>query len=377
MVDTQSLSEYLISEVSIPVGTPLSSPVLIDKILGLIYGNALGDALGVRTEFLSSAQSKSIWRDQDYSLLNWPEPRRFPEGDWTDDTDQMVLILQGYLEHSSIKPTDFAKKLIGWRNNGFPELGDVCGTGIGYTVMSVMRNDNFLWEPSLASLQVWAGHRCNLAANGALMRTSILGVINYQDLTKVIKQTIDIGITTHSDPKSLTACVAETSAIALMLQGVSPEQSTETAKSLSRVFIEKYTLKLEEVVTAKFNEEIKESFLKNKSTNNYSRELLDKYLDSEFDALLPIDGEDLGYAYICLGCAMWAVKQDVWIEAIGRMILEGGDADTNAAAAGAILGCKLGCSNLPQNLIAQLTHKAWLDEQIVRLLVMMGLQPTS
>ena len=38
------------------------------------------------------------------------------------------------------------------------------------------------------------------------MRTSILGVINYSDITQVIKQTIDIGITTHTDPRSLAAC---------------------------------------------------------------------------------------------------------------------------------------------------------------------------
>ena len=42
---------------------------------------------------------------------------------------------------------------------------------------------------------------------------------------------------------------------------------------------------------------------------------------------------------------------------MSEIILQGGDADTNAAVAGALLGAKLGFGSLPQNLIEQLRHK--------------------
>ena len=373
MVDTQSLSEFIVSQVSIPASSPLSPELLISKILGVIYGTALGDALGARTEFASSSRAKSLWKDQAYSLLDWPEYHGSPPGDWTDDTDQMIVILQSYIRTSKVDPKAFAKNLLFWKNCGFPELGDTYGEGIGYTVMNVLKNPKFLVEPCLASLQVWTENGCNLAANGALMRTSILGVINYSDITQVIKQTIDIGITTHTDPRSLAACVAQTSAIALMLQGVDSEIAVETGKNLTRVFIEKYTEELEKIIVTGFDEEIKEVFMNNK--HNFSRETLDKYLNCEFEDLLPIDGEDQGYAYICLGCAYWAVRQEVWIDGISRIILEGGDADTNAAAAGAILGCKVGVLNLPQDLLSQLTHRTWLDAKISRLFELLNLIP--
>ena len=375
MIDTHSLSQSILSEISLPTAEPLAPSILIDKILGLIYGNALGDALGVRTEFLSSSDAKSIWQGQSFSLLGWSEPQRFPIADWTDDTDQMVLILQSYLETTTVNPLDFAKRLLSWRNSGFPELGDTKGLGMGYTVSRVISNKQFLKNPFSAALRVWTNKGCNLAANGALMRTSILGVINYGDLSQVIKQTCDIGMTTHADPRSLAACVAHTAAVALMLQGVDSDIAIGTAGNIARVFIERYTEALEGIVNKNCDEKAKEAFCANK--NHFSREVLDRYLGCEFQDILPIDGEDLGYAYICLGCAFWAAKQAGWIESIGRIVLEGGDADTNAAASGAILGCKLGLGNLPQDLLAQLRHKDWLDSKISTLFSVMHLSEHS
>ena len=43
---------------------------------------------------------------------------------------------------------------------------------------------------------------------------------------------------------------------------------------------------------------------------------------------------------------------------------QGGDADTNAAVAGALLGCKLGSrDHMPETWLHQLKHRDWLDEQ--------------
>lgn len=47
-------------------------------------------------------------------------------------------------------------------------------------------------------------------------------------------------------------------------------------------------------------------------------------------------------------------------------LFQGGDADTNGAAAGALLGCKLGVNNLPPTWIGGLRHKDWLDDIIQR-----------
>lgn len=51
------------------------------------------------------------------------------------------------------------------------------------------------------------------------MRTSILGTIHFQDLSKVIENTKNACKITHADPRCVASCVAVTIAIALMMQG--------------------------------------------------------------------------------------------------------------------------------------------------------------
>ena len=44
---------------------------------------------------------------------------RWAPGDWTDDTDQMILLLQSILEfHGDVYPVDFAQRLKNWVQKG-------------------------------------------------------------------------------------------------------------------------------------------------------------------------------------------------------------------------------------------------------------------
>ena len=51
------------------------------------------------------------------------------------------------------------------------------------------------------------------------MRTSVLGIVNFDDLEKVKENTRQISRVTHIDTRCVASCVAVTVAIALMLQG--------------------------------------------------------------------------------------------------------------------------------------------------------------
>jgi len=53
-------------------------------------------------------------------------------------------------------------------------------------------------------------------------------------------------------------------------------------------------------------------------------------------------------------------------------IIEGGDVDTNGAAAVALLGAFLGNTNLPQYWANGLAHKEWLASKISRLTTIVG-----
>jgi ADP-ribosylglycohydrolase len=66
-------------------------------------------------------------------------------GDFTDDTDQMLLILENFLENQGkFDHVQFADNLLRWAYSGFPELGDTGGMGIGATVSAVLRHEGTL-----------------------------------------------------------------------------------------------------------------------------------------------------------------------------------------------------------------------------------------
>ena len=48
------------------------------------------------------------------------------------------------------------------------------------------------------------------------------------------------------------------------------------------------------------------------------------------------------------------------------LLLQGGDADTNGAVAGAMLACELRHTNKLPKTWTQFQHKEWLDSQIMR-----------
>ena len=367
-LNTTKLSNTILESLSIPSVPGLSPSELKDKIRGVIFGNALGDALGLRTEFQSTSSSKSIWGSTNLQLLDWPEYRRsLPRADWTDDTDQMILIIDGFLHSSSVNQQDFARRLIDWRDHGFSELGDSKGMGIGSTVNSVLKQPGFTEDPFLAAFDVWEKSWYQLAANGALMRSSVLGVIGFQDLRQVVKQTIEITNVTHADPRCVATCTAFTSFIALTLLGHSFESAYEYSVEIGKRTLEVYTSKIEKKMISLGKFKFREKFEKEKN-ESFLIGLFEKYLDKELDQIGPFDREDLGYTYLCFGTAFWAVRQVLWTDAIREICIRGGDADTNAAVAGAALGCKVGFRGLPGDLVQQMIHFECLWQKVERLL---------
>ncbi len=112
---------------------------LIDKILGVLYGNALGDAFGLSTEFMDREDISQCYPTG--TTIPFPDFKRnhhnsrWESGDWTDDTDQMILICETIIETRKADILLFAKKLKHWISNGFPQLGDC--TSMSYRHLNI------------------------------------------------------------------------------------------------------------------------------------------------------------------------------------------------------------------------------------------------
>ena len=160
------------------------------------------------------------------------------------------------MQHSGeVDRVDFATRLLRWAYEGFAELGnsihslftfiikcisgDSGGMGIGATVSEVLRHGSFLSNPHEAARDVWLKRKMSIAreyfrelpafwfscfvsiANGAVMRTSVLGIPHFYNIPKVVAQTRDICCVTHTDLRCQASCVAVTAAISAMLKGES------------------------------------------------------------------------------------------------------------------------------------------------------------
>jgi ADP-ribosylglycohydrolase len=120
---------------------------VIDRLLGCAYGQALGDAYGLSTEFETQKKvarnypnASELIPFPNYILTN--HSRRWESGDWTDDTDQWILILETLIEDNGDERI-FVKKLKRWIEHGFPELGDFAGMGLGANVQKVITSTIF------------------------------------------------------------------------------------------------------------------------------------------------------------------------------------------------------------------------------------------
>jgi len=315
-----------------------NQPISIqDRIKGVIYGHAIGDAIGLGTEFLDKRQIK-IFYPKGFSnydqTISDKHRSRWKKGEWTDDTDQMLCILESILKNENIVVTDIAKRIYDWAYSG--------GRGLGNTVYNVISSPKFLFEPHEVAEHFWINSGKNLAANGAVMRTSILGIWDFAKIENVKQNTENTAKITHYDPRCIGSCVAVTSTISKILQG-----ETDFNK-LNDLAIDS---------TKEYDDRIKDYLILAKEKNT--------------DKLQLDEVKSIGYTLKALGAGFWALQQNDFKKAILEIINQGGDSDTNGAVAGGLLGAKLGFSGLPQDWIDGLVNKEKLNCLIDKLITLM------
>ncbi|KAG0322194.1 hypothetical protein BGZ97_008346 [Linnemannia gamsii] len=211
--------------------TPLSTLTkdqLHDRIRGILYGNAVGDAYGLATEFMSKKNARHLYgngpiafgSEPGYPIWEDTHRSKWDRNDFTDDTDQLLLILQS-LEQTRdgrLHATNFAKRLKEWSVIGFPELGTP-PRGIGYTVGSTLTHPDFRFNPHKAAFDIWDSRGRSLAANGAVMRTSVLGIESFWDEHRVVENTLAAAKVTHADPRSIISALIASVLISRLLRG--------------------------------------------------------------------------------------------------------------------------------------------------------------
>ena len=150
----------------------MENETLKERFLGTIFGQAVGDALGLSTEFMSKQEVDRFYPNgiEDYSqIVQDDHRRRWQRGDWTDDTDMMLCILDSFVACQKVDTLDIARRFKEWMMNG--------GMGIGRHTYNVMALGDYTSNPQKAAEIIWKMGKKKAAANGAVMRTSVVGLM--------------------------------------------------------------------------------------------------------------------------------------------------------------------------------------------------------
>lgn len=366
----------------------LSQATLHDRLVGSLFGSALGDAIGLYTEFLSAELSLKAYPSKTFTLHPENQATAFRRdhhrnfhrtGEWTDDTDHALLILLSFLHHNgkNLSPSDFTARLSIWVRMGLRAL-DTLPLGLGRTVGAIVRSKTYLDDPEAAARAFWISTSYRVAPNGSLMRTHPLGLAC---LNKTVEETFqvaaDFSVVTHTDPRCIISCVVGTALVRGLVRG-DICKNAHIDEMIEQGLAWYLKVRERELEDPSRKDEPKldvEEFYKHAK----AAKLADLQLDEDYK---------IGYVYKTFGSGVLLLRQamrqlqasrtplqtelTIFEPLITDLIMEGGDADTNACFAGSLVGALIGYKALPAHWRDGLRHGSWLLGKAEGLSVTLG-----
>ena len=300
-----------------------------DKVLGVLLGQAVGDALGLPAEHKDRAWCQHKYRDGGPRTFERVErPSRgevFEAGEWSDDTDQALILVDSWLANDCVNLQDVAKRLTEWAKTQ---------KGMGSHTRTVLEQPDFLRDPDTAAYRVWNEGGRGAAPNGAVMRAAVCGLFD-PNFDVVWEVAMSYARVTHTDPRCQISAAMVAGLVNLLVRGERIDAAIDVV---------------------------------------YGKQARDPdggFAIPEENTLW--DGATQGFTFKPLQAAIRALRlldelrpnaseaRTVVPLLLARQIREGGDTDTNAAVTGAVLGAAVGCG--PFYAIGTPLREAWLVER--------------
>jgi len=240
--------------------------------------------------------------------------------------------------------------------------------GLGRLVGTVVATKAFDVEPERVAREHWEKTGKKAAPNGSLMRTHPLGLVCLlREEEEAFVLAANMSRVTHADPRCVLACVIGTG----LVRGVARGEAV-TEEDVDGVV-----------------ERAREWFVG--QGGEVDRAELEGYIKPESLAALKLDDSAaIGYVYKTLGSGLLLlrlamrrveesggsllVRSKLFEELITDLIMCGGDADTNACFAGALVGGYLGYGLLPDHWKHGLKHEEWFLNKAEALCKVLGIQ---
>jgi ADP-ribosyl-[dinitrogen reductase] hydrolase len=280
---------------------------IAERIVGSVLGLALGDALGAPFEGRRAAEVPDPLPALELPWMG------LPPGSTTDDTAMARNLVRSLSARGELDPDDLVARHLEWFRSGPPDVG-----AFTQRVLSRVDRGEDAFDVAKA---VWEERGPEVSAgNGSVMYCAPLGLAYANRAEELSEVAPTLSALTHHDERCRTAVLAVTLTVAALVRGQSPEGAVAAG--------------LNAVVDREGGEEL-------------------EYLVEMAGVGRRIDGPDQGFCLFTAGVALQSLLGTGDFETeVKRVVALGGDTDTNAAVAGALLGALVGEGGLPH---------AWLD----------------
>jgi ADP-ribosyl-[dinitrogen reductase] hydrolase len=288
-------------------------PELVSRARGALLGLVAGNQLGVPTEHLGTPEAiRKAFPNGITDLA--PPPKNSP---YDDDAAMALLLGESLLECNGFDATDVARRWVKWMK--------VDGRGIGLTTRRALTLIDRGKEPFEAGRLVRQENPLRAAGNGSVMRCAPVALRYREDLDRLIRVSTQQAGITHSDERCTWGAAAVNLAVRELLHG-------------NIYFVDEVLHRLRDRAPRALVEAI----------HRVPREGQDE---------LPVAvAGETGYVVHCVEIAFWFATHDRTLEdALVYLAQAGGDTDTNAAVAGALLGARYGETALPPR---------WMDQMV-------------
>lgn len=304
------------------------------KYAGCLLGSAIGDALGMQTEGMNATeimQTYNVLYDYGPGRPGSPNEKLRP-GQYTDDTEQTIILARTIIESRKFDPTLFSKKLTDHYKKllSHPELN----RGWGATSLNACRR--------LLEGMSWTESGGDTPTCGSAMRVSPIGLLHPEDLRELEKNARISSLPTHKSPESIGGAIAIAAAVSLAIRNTDVDTIIRIMVNLARKYDPILADKIQSVEKVRHIPEI----------NAFS-----------------IFGTTLMTRDVVPSAVYCFARNPLdFSKTIISAINAGGDTDSIAAIAGAISGAYLGMDAIPKkwlnglenrDVIESLAQKLW------------------
>jgi len=280
---------------------------LKSRFRGSMLGLAIGDVLGMPVEGMSSSEIA-----EKFGVIKDIMPGNgFQAGEWTDDTQEALLLAESIVETVYLSPENFSNKLISAMVSG--KL-----LKAGPTTRKAIYN--------LQSGTPWNSSGVDADTCGAAMRVAPIGLAYNFNLDLVEKYAYISSVVTHKGNSAIGGAIAIATMIALLCNKSEEAEIELPLKSVLEI------------------------------TTKYDPLISDKIKSRKLEGVSMFTWDAVPAAFYHF------LTTDSYEECVLNAVNTGGDADSIAAMAGAMKGAELGIEKIPKKWVTQVKDSDYLFE---------------